>query len=84
MKVSWRFRSPEGKSDWRQYPRAARDAMPAISQRPPLYYPPNFVPAPPMYVPPEQQPFPRDRFSPGDWRTLDREYNRRDYDRRPQ
>jgi chromodomain-helicase-DNA-binding protein 1 len=75
-------RSPEGKVDWRQYPRNARDPMAAMSQRPPVFYGPNFSSQIPVYIP-EQQ-FARDRFSPGDWRQLDRDYNRREYDRRPQ
>jgi hypothetical protein len=53
-----------------------------MSQRPPVFYGPNFSSQIPVYIP-EQQ-FARDRFSPGDWRQLDRDYNRREYDRRPQ
>lgn len=69
--------------DWRQFPRNMREQMPpppmAMGQRPPAFYGSNF---PPMYLP-EQQ-FPRDRFPPNDWRMVERDYNRREYDRRPQ
>lgn len=63
--------------DWR-FPRNMREPMPPpmpMGQRPPVYYGANF---PPMYIP--EQPFPRERFPPNDWR----DFNRREYDRRPQ
>lgn len=74
-------RSPEGKADWRQYPRG-RDIMPPMSSSRPMYYS-NFPPGAP---PPPQMLFPdqysRERFPSSEWRP-ERDY-RREYDRRQQ
>ncbi|XP_025837441.1 chromodomain-helicase-DNA-binding protein 1-like isoform X1 [Agrilus planipennis] len=68
------------KDDWRSFQRSRDASVIPISARPmyPTHYPP-FVPGGPMYAPGDQ-PFPRDRFSPGEWRP-ERDY-RREYDRR--
>ncbi|KAF5295920.1 hypothetical protein FQR65_LT10351 [Abscondita terminalis] len=77
-------RVPAIKEEWRQYPRTGRDTVNAINSRPMYntHYGPNFGPTSAMY-PPNDQPFPRDRYSPGEWRPPERDF-RRDYDRRPQ
>ncbi|KAB0801325.1 hypothetical protein PPYR_05679 [Photinus pyralis] len=77
-------RVPAIKEEWRQYPRSGRDTVAGLNSRPMYnaHYGPNFGPTSAMY-PPNDQPFPRDRYSPGEWRPPERDY-RREYDRRQQ
>lgn len=72
------------KEEWRQYPRSGRDTVASLNSRPMYntHYGPNFGPTSAMF-PPNDQPFPRDRYSPGEWRPPERDY-RREYDRRQQ
>lgn len=67
-------RSPEGKTDWRQYPRDVRGMIPPGMPPRPLFYGGNYPGgAPPMY--PQEG-----RFPSGEWRPPEREY----YRNRPQ
>lgn len=64
-------RSPEGKTDWRQYPRDARGMVPPNMPPRALFYGGNFPGSvPPMY--PQEG-----RFPSGEWRPPDRDYYRR-------
>lgn len=75
-------RSPEGKNDWRQYPRN-RDLMPPMSSSRQMYFntfPPSGHPPPQMMFP--EQYSARERFPTNEWRP-ERDY-RREYDRRQQ
>lgn len=66
------FRSPEGKGDWRQYPREARSLV-QMTMGPRSFYGGNYLGViPPMY--------PQDARYPTEWRPPDT----RDYYRRPQ
>ncbi|XP_060536902.1 chromodomain-helicase-DNA-binding protein 1 [Cylas formicarius] len=63
-------RSPEGKTEWRQYPRGREMMHPQMAPRA-LFYGGNYPGGiPPMYAPDNS------RFSPGEWRPPDRDYYR--------
>lgn len=65
------------KGDWRNYQRG-REPMP-MGGRPMYYAGGGYLQNAPAMYPPEQ--FPRDRFSPGDWRPPERDYRREEYRR---